>query len=144
MNLLIGCVFWQANLKNRTLSAHQSLPIFTWRPQKCIINDLSDIFVQFYNWLPFLFILVCISQAQVVCTYSVQVVCWRFLPLLDPLEFIHPGLTAGSQGSRLMMVNGFFTCHGKYFQKCVIDKPFLSLSRTQMQVMRQNEDSLLQ
>lgn len=64
VNLLIGCVFWQANLKNRTFSAHQSLSIFTWRPQKCIFNDLSDIFIQLYNCLPYLLIFVCLSQSH--------------------------------------------------------------------------------
>ncbi len=58
VSLLIGCVFWQANLKNRTLYAHQSPSIFMRRPHKCLFNDPGDIFTQSYNCLPYLFIFV--------------------------------------------------------------------------------------
>ena len=96
LRLLIGCVFWQPNLKNRTMSAHQSLSVVAWRAQKCNFNDLSDIFIQFYNCLPYLFIYtVCVFFwityayawllfVEVICSIvSVKPICCQ-MPLQSP------------------------------------------------------------
>lgn len=51
LNLLIGCVFWQANLKSRRLLVQHSLSLL----QTCIFNDLCDKFILLFIYILWLY-----------------------------------------------------------------------------------------
>lgn len=76
LNLLIGCVFWQANLENRTVATHQSAARSPKRPQECMFNEVKNVFIHFYNEEPHVVISACLSQAHICLQRSDAVNIW--------------------------------------------------------------------